>query len=57
MFWIVISLGGLALAFVKLGAYLVLFKVITMALAAAGLVIVGLLVAMLWRKLFGNHAR
>lgn len=56
MFWIVISLGGLALAFIKLGAYLVLFKVLTMALAVAGLVIAGLLIAMLWRKVASRRA-
>lgn len=50
MFWIVIFLGGLALAFSKLGAYMVLFKVLTMALAVAGLVIASLVIAMLWRK-------
>ena len=57
MFWIVMSLGALALTFVKLGAYLVLAKVLVMALFGALLVIAGLVVALVWSKLADKRPR
>ena len=57
MFWIVMSLGALALTFVKLGAYLVLAKVLVMALFGALLVIAGLVVALVWSNLADKRPR
>lgn len=57
MFWIVLSLFGLAFTFAKVGAMSVLVKVLTFALGAAFLVIAGLCVALIWRKIVTSRAR
>ena len=57
MFWIVVSLGALAVTFVKLGAYLVLAKVLALALFGAILVIAGLVVVLVWRRFLEKSPR
>lgn len=52
VFWIFMLIGCGAVAFMKLGMYLVLIKVLMIALAAAGLIISGLILLMLWRRVF-----
>lgn len=55
MFWIFMLIAGGAVAFMKLGMYLVLIKVLMIALAAAGLIISGLILLMLWRRAFSKQ--
>ncbi len=55
MFWILIFLGALALAFAKLGAYFVMTKVLVSGLYVAILVIAALLVVLLWRNVSGKR--
>lgn len=57
MFWIVAALVTLAVAFMKLGALSVLIKVLTLVLSGAGLVIAGLVIALIWRALMDNGSR
>lgn len=57
MFWIVAALVTLAVAFMKLGALSVLIKVLTLVLSGAGLVIAGLVIALIWRALMDNRSR
>ncbi len=52
MFWIFMLIASGALTFTVLGMYAVWFKVLTIALMAALLVIAGLLALTLWNKLF-----
>lgn len=52
MFWIFMLIAGGAVTFMKLGMYLVLIKVLMIALAAAGLIIAALVVMMVWRRVF-----
>jgi len=55
MFWTFILLGGLALAFVQLGAYSVWLVVLAGGLKLALLVIAGFVIALLWRKVFQKN--
>lgn len=57
MFWIVAFLVALAVAIMKLGVLSVLVKVMTVALFGAGLVIAGLVIALIWRAVFSNRPR
>jgi len=52
MFWIFMLIAGGAATFTALGMYAVWFKVLTIALLAAGIVILGLIGALLWRRVF-----
>lgn len=53
MFWIFILITALGLMLVKLGALSVMVKALLALLCLALLVIAGLSIALLWRKLFG----
>ena len=57
MVWIIIFLGALALTFAKLGAYVVVTKVLMSGLFVAILLIVGLLLALLWTAVRGKAPR
>lgn len=52
MFWIFMVIAGGAAAFASLGMYAVWFKVLIIALLAAGITILGLIGALLWRRTF-----
>jgi len=52
MFWIFILIAGGAAMFAALGMYAVWFKVLSIALLAAGVIILGLIGALLWRRVF-----
>lgn len=52
MFWIFMMLAGVAATFTALGMYAVWFKVLIVALMVAGLIILGLTGALLWRRVF-----
>lgn len=57
MFWIFLVFVTLAVAFMKSGTISVLVKVLTLALSGAGLVIAGLVIALIWRALMDNRSR
>ena len=52
MFWIFILIAGGAATFAALGMYAVWFKVLSIALLAAGIIILGLTGVLLWRRVF-----
>lgn len=52
MFWIFVSIAGLAATFATLGMYAVWFKVLTIALLVAVIIIFGFIGGLLWRHLF-----
>lgn len=52
MFWIFMLIAGGAATFATLGMYAVWFKVLTIALLAAVIIILGLTGGLLWRRLF-----
>lgn len=52
MFWVFMLIAGGAATFAALGMYAVWFKVLTIALLAAGIIIMGLTGALLWRRVF-----
>lgn len=52
MFWIFMLIAGGAATFAALGMYAVWFKVLVIALLAAGVIILGLTGALLWRRVF-----
>jgi hypothetical protein len=56
MFWIAVLAAALAAVFFKLGALSVLNAVLSSGLLAALLVIAGFVIALLWRRFFGNKA-
>ena len=56
MIWSVLLFGGLALAFAQLGAYSVWLVVLAGGLKLALLVIAGLVIAFLWRKVFQKNS-
>lgn len=53
MFWTFILVAALALILFQLGAYSVWFAVLKLGLLAALLVIAGLVVSLIWRKILG----
>lgn len=55
MFWILMLIAGGAATFAALGMYAVWFKVLTIALLAAVVIILGLTGGLLWRRLFPKH--
>jgi len=55
MFWIVMLIAGGAATLVALGMYSVWFKVLSVALLVATLIILGLTAGFLWRRLFPKH--
>jgi hypothetical protein len=55
MFWIFILSGVLALVFFKLGAMSVLISALSIGLLVALLVIAGLVIVALWRRMFRNR--
>ena len=52
MFWIFMLIAGGATTFAALGMYAVWFKVLTIALLAAMVIIIGLTGGLLWQRLF-----
>jgi predicted membrane channel-forming protein YqfA (hemolysin III family) len=52
MFWIFMLIAGGAATFAALGMYSVWLKVMTITLLAAGIIILGLIGALLWRRVF-----
>lgn len=52
MFWIFMLIAGGAATFAALGMYAVWFKVLTIALLGAVVIIFGLTGGLLWRRLF-----
>lgn len=54
MFWVFVLIAGGAATFATLGMYSVWFKVLTMALMIAGLVILGLTGGLLWRRFYSR---
>ncbi len=57
MFWIAILITTLALMLVKLGALSVMVTVLSSFLYLALLIIAGLVITLLWRKVFGTQER
>ena len=57
MFWTVLIFGGLALVFTQLGAYSVWVVLLSAGLKLAVVVIIGLLIALVWRKAFPKITR
>ena len=57
MLWIFILITTLALMLVKLGALSVMVTVLSSALYLGLLIIAGLVIALLWRKVFGTRDR
>jgi chromate transport protein ChrA len=57
MFWIFILITTLALMLVKLGALSVMVTVMSGLLYVALIVIAGLVITFLWRKVFGKQDR
>lgn len=55
MFWIFMLIAGGAATFATLGIYIVWFKVLSVALLVAGLIILGLTGGLLWRRLFSKQ--
>jgi hypothetical protein len=55
MFWTFLMMTGLALVFAQLGAYSVLVAVLAGGLKLALLIIAGLVIAILWRKMFQKN--
>lgn len=55
MFWIFMLIAGGAATFAALGMYTVWFKVLSVALLVAGLIILGLTGGLLWRSLFSKQ--
>lgn len=55
MIWILVLIVGAAATFIALGMYSVWFKVLSVALQVAGLVILGLTGTLLWRRLFDKR--
>ena len=55
MFWTFILIVALALTFVRLGAYSVLVSVLSGSLQLALLVIAGLTIVIIWRRVFGKR--
>lgn len=55
MFWTVLIFAGLAFVFAQLGAYSVWVGLLAGGLKLALLVIVGLLIALLWRKVLSKN--
>ena len=51
MFWIFLLFVGAAVSFAALGIFLVLFKIMSLALMAAGVTVLLLLVNLVWRKI------
>ncbi len=51
MFWIFLLVVGAAASFATLGIFLVLFKIMSLALMAAGVTVLLLLVNLVWRKI------
>jgi len=56
MFWTFILIVALALTFVRLGAYSVLVSVLSGSLQLALLVIAGLTIVIIWRRVFGKRS-
>ena len=52
MFWIFMLIAGGAATFAALGMYAVWFKVLTVALITAVIIILGLTGGLLWQRLF-----
>lgn len=52
MFWIFMLIAGGAATFAALGMYAVWFKILMIALMAAGIIILGLSGVLLWRRVF-----
>ena len=50
MFWIFLLLVGAAASFATLGIFFVLFKIMSLALMAAGVTVLLLLVNLVWRR-------
>jgi hypothetical protein len=50
MFWIFLLFVGAAASFVTLGIFSVLFKIMSLALMAAGITVLLLLIHLVWRK-------
>jgi membrane protein implicated in regulation of membrane protease activity len=55
MFWTFLLIAALALVFMKLGAYSVLVALLSGGLQLALFIIFGLVIAMLWRKIFPKN--
>ena len=55
MFWTFLILSGLALLFAQLGAYSVWVVLLAGGLKVALLVIAGLVITLLWRKVFSRN--
>jgi len=51
MFWIFLLFVGAAASFSALGIFFVLFKIMSLALMAAGVTVLLLLVNLVWRKI------
>lgn len=51
MFWIFLLFAGTAASFAMLGIYFALFKIMSLALMAAGVTVLLLLVNLVWRKI------
>lgn len=51
MFWIFLLFVGAAASFATLGIFFVLFKIMSLALMAAGVTVLLLLVNLVWRKI------
>jgi hypothetical protein len=51
MFWIFLLFVGAAVSFAALGILFVLFKIMSLALMAAGVTVLLLLVNLVWRKI------
>ena len=51
MFWIFLLFVGAAVSFAALGIFFVLFKIMSLALMAAGVTVLLLLVNLVWRKI------
>lgn len=56
MFWTFMTFAALALVFIKLGAISVWVTVLSGGLYFAALVIAGLAIALLWKKLFSRES-
>ena len=51
MFWIFLLFVGAAVSFAAVGVFFVLFKIMSLALMAAGVTVLLLLVNLVWRKI------